>query len=47
MGYIPEDVPATEWYRYFYKECTDAERKQWEEAHKPLEPEQEPTNKEE
>ena len=53
MGYIPEDVPPTEWYKYFYKECTDAERKQWEEEHQeavepspePLEPET--TNKEE
>jgi hypothetical protein len=44
MGYIPEDVPATEWYRYFYKECTTAEKEQWEEEHKPepepIEPEE-------
>lgn len=33
MGDIPVDVPPTEWYKYFYKECTAAAREEWEHDH--------------
>ena len=40
---IPDTVPPTEWYKYFYKECTQAEKDQWEHDHpqpEPVEPEE-------
>jgi len=39
IGVIPDDAPVSEWGKYLYHECTDAEKKQWEEDHKESEPE--------
>ena len=39
MGEIPDDAPVTDWPKYLYRECTDAERKAWEESHPDREPE--------
>lgn len=41
MGYIPEDVPPTEWPKYLYKECTQSDRDQWEHDHPEPSPEPE------
>ena len=37
MGEIPDDAPVTDWPRYLYHECTDQQRREWEEAHLPEE----------
>ena len=40
MGEIPDDAPVTDWPKYLYHECTDQQRRDWEEQH----PEQEPSD---
>ena len=35
MGEIPDDAPVTDWPKYLYHECTDQQRREWEEAHLP------------
>ena len=33
MGEIPDDAPVTDWPKYLYHECTDQQRRDWEEEH--------------
>ena len=43
MGEIPDDAPVTDWPKYLYHECTDQQRREWEEAHPEPEPEPAPS----
>lgn len=48
MGEIPDDAPVTDWPKYLYHECTDQQRRDWEEQHPepadPAEPSDVPAN---
>ena len=33
MGEIPDDATVTDWPKYLYHECTDQQRRDWEEQH--------------
>ena len=46
IGVIPDDVPVAEWPKYLYHECTDAEKKQWEEEHPEPNPDESGTTEE-
>ena len=47
MGEIPDDAPVTDWPKYLYHECTDPQRRDWEEQHPDQEPTDQPIEKEE
>ena len=44
MGEIPDDAPVTDWPKYLYHECTDQQRRDWEEQHLQPSPEPEPAD---
>ena len=33
MGEIPDDAQPADWPKYLYHECTDQQRRDWEEQH--------------
>lgn len=43
MGFLPDDAPVTDWPKYLYRSCTDAERREWEQEHPSQVPTPEPS----